>query len=70
MNLCIFRTIKIKLKEFSKSLDAFVKPLFHTSVCNKYNSVINFNLCCWTGKTKLEVEDLFLCFSFSVQEHK
>lgn len=70
MNLCIFRRIKLNRKEFSKSLDAFFKPLFYTSVCNKSSSVMNFNFCCLNEKRKREAEDFFLSFSFSVQEHK
>lgn len=71
LNLCITRRIKIKQKALSKSLDAIVKPLFYTSVCNKSNSVMNFNFCCLNGKkNKREAEGFFLCFSFSVQEHK
>lgn len=52
MNLCIFRRIKLNRKEFSKSLDAFFKPLFYTSVCNKSSSVMNFNFCCLNEKRK------------------
>lgn len=62
LNLCITRRIKIKQKALSKSLDATVKPLFYTSVCNKSNSVMNFNFCCLNGKKQTRSRGLFSLF--------
>lgn len=62
LNLRITRRIKIKQKALSKSLDAIVKPLFYTSVCNKSNSVMNFNFCCLNGKKQTRSRELFSLF--------
>lgn len=61
-------TKKIKQKVLSKSLE-FVNKLFYSSECNKYE--IKFLLLERQGKkSKLEAEGFFICFCFSVEEHK
>lgn len=62
LNLCITRRIKIKQKALSKSLDAIVKPLFYTSVCNKSNCYeLQFLLLEWK-KNQTRSRGLFSLF--------